>query len=106
MTENQVIAMKKFDNEDEEIIDKRLEALDRRAEHIVYSFLKAKNTPTPAESICFVAMIPIYMAKYMSLMIEDDVTPQEILGSIKDVMDVLALSLENDGVVLPKDDEE
>ena len=106
MTENQAIAMKKFDNEDEKITDKRLEALDRRAEHIVYSFLKAKNTPTPAESICFVAMIPIYMAKYMSMMIEDDVTPQEILGSIKDVMDVLALSLENDGVVLPKDDEE
>lgn len=106
MTENQAIAMKKFDNEDKEITDKRLEALDRRAEHIVYSFLKAKNTPTPAESICFVAMIPIYMAKYMSMMIEDDVTPQEILGSIKDVMDVLALSLENDGVVLPKDDEE
>ena len=106
MTENQAIAMKKFDNEDKEITDKRLEALDRRAEHIVYSFLKAKNTPTPAESICFVAMIPIYMAKYMSMMIEDDVTPQEILGSIKDVMDVLALSLDEDGVVLPKDDEE
>ena len=106
MTENQAIAMKKFDNEDEKITDKRLEALDRRAEHIVYSFLKAKNTPTPAESICFVAMIPIYMAKYMSMMIEDDVTPQEILGSIKDVMDVLALSLDEDGVVLPKDDEE
>lgn len=105
MTENQVISSKKFDNEDEEITDKRLEALDRRAEHIAYSFLKAKNTPTPAESICFVAMIPIYMAKYMSMMI-DDATPQEILGSIKDVMDVLALSLENDGVVLPKDDEE
>ena len=106
MTENQAIAMKKFDNEDKEITDKRLEALDRRAEHIVYSFLKAKNTPTPAESICFVAMIPIYRAKYMSMMIEDDVTPQEILGSIKDVMDVLALSLDEDGVVLPKDDEE
>ena len=106
MAENQVTAMKKFENEDEKITDKRLEALDRRAEHIVYSFLKAKNTPTPAESICFVAMLPIYMAKYMSMMIEDDVTPQEILGSIKDVMDVLALSLENDGVVLPKDDEE
>lgn len=106
MTENQAIAMKKFDNEDKEITDKRLEALDRRAEHIVYSFLKAKNTPTPAESICFVAMIPIYMAKYMSMMIEDDVTPQEILGSIKDVMDVLALSLDDDGVELPEDDEE
>ena len=95
MTENQAIAMKKFDNEDEEITDKRLEALDRRAEHIVYSFLKAKNTPTPAESICFVAMIPIYMAKYMSMMM-DDVSPQEILGSIKDVMDVLALSLDDE----------
>ena len=95
MTENQTIAMKKFDNEDEEITKKHLEALDRRAEHIVYSFLKAKNTPTPAESMCFVAMIPIYMAKYMSMMIEDDVSPQEILGSIKDVMDVLALSLDD-----------
>ena len=106
MAENQAIAMKKFDNEDEEITDKRLEALDRRAEHIVYSFLKAKNTPTPAESICFVAMIPIYMAKYMSMMIEDDVSPQEILGSIKDVMDVLALSLDEGGAELPEDDEE
>ena len=106
MAENQVTAMKKFENEDEKITDKRLEALDRRAEHIVYSFLKAKNTPTPAESICFVAMIPIYMAKYMSMMIEDDVTPQEILGSIKDVMDVLALSLDDDGVEIPEDDEE
>ena len=106
MTENQTIAMKKFDNEDEEITKKHLEALDRRAEHIVYSFLKAKNTPTPAESMCFVAMIPIYMAKYMSMMIEDDVSPQEILGSIKDVMDVLALSLDDGGVELPEDDEE
>lgn len=94
MTENQVISLKKFDNEDKEITDKHLEALDRRAEHIVYSFLKAKNTPTPAESICFVAMIPIYMAKYMSMMI-GDVSPQEILGCIKDVMDVLALSLDD-----------
>ena len=106
MTENQVISLKKFDDEDEEITQKHLEALDRRAEHIVYSFLKAKNTPTPAESICFVAMIPIYMAKYMSMMIEDDVTPQEILGSIKDVMDVLALSLDEGGAELPEDDEE
>ena len=106
MTENQTIAIKKFDNEDEEITKKHLEALDRRAEHIVYSFLKAKNTPTPAESMCFVAMIPIYMAKYMSMMIEDDVTPQEILGSIKDVMDVLALSLDDGGVELHEDDEE
>ena len=96
MAENQVTAMKKFENEDEKITDKRLEALDRRAEHIVYSFLKAKNTPTPAESMCFVAMLPIYMAKYMSMMIEDDVSPQEILGSIKDVMDVLALSLDDE----------
>ena len=96
MAENQVTAMKKFENEDEKITDKRLEALDRRAEHIVYSFLKAKNTPTPAESSCFVAMLPIYMAKYMSMMIEDDVSPQEILGSIKDVMDVLALSLDDE----------
>lgn len=106
MTENQVISLKKFENEDKEITDKHLEALDRRAEHIVYSFLKAKNTPTPAESICFVAMIPIYMAKYMSMMIDDDVSPQEILGSIKDVMDVLALSLDDGGVELPEDDEE
>ena len=96
MTENQAIAMKKFDNEDEEITDKHLEALDRRAEHIVYSFLKAKNTPTPAESICFVSMIPIYMAKYMSMMM-DDVTPQEILGNIKDMMEVMATSLDEDG---------
>ena len=96
MTENQVIAMKKFDDEDKEITDKRLEALDRRVEHIAYSFLKAKNTPTPAESICFVAMIPIYMAKYMSMMIEDDVTPQEILGNIKDMMEIMATSLNED----------
>lgn len=106
MAENQVISLKKFENENKEITDKHLKALDRRAEHIVYSFLKAKNTPTPAESICFVAMIPIYMAKYMSMMIDDDVSPQEILGSIKDVMDVLALSLDDDGVELPEDDEE
>lgn len=105
MTENQVISLKKFEDEDKAITEKHMEALDRRAEHIVYSFLKAKNTPTPAESICFVAMIPIYMAKYMSMMI-DDVTPQEILGSIKDVMDVLALSLDDDGEELPEDDEE
>lgn len=106
MAENQVISLKKFENENKEITDKHLKALDRRAEHIVYSFLKAKNTPTPAESICFVAMIPIYMAKYMSMMIDDDVSPQEILGSIKDVMDVLALSLDDDGAELPEDDEE
>lgn len=106
MTENQVISLKKFEDKDKAITEKHMEALDRRAEHIVYSFLKAKNTPTPAESICFVAMIPIYMAKYMSMMIEDDVTPQEILGSIKDVMDVLALSLDDDGEELPEDDEE
>lgn len=105
MAENQVISLKKFENEDKEITDKHLEALDRRAEHIVYSFLKAKNTPTPAESICFVAMIPIYMAKYMSMMIEDDVSPQEILGNIKDMMEVMATSLD-DGVELPEDDEE
>ena len=105
MAENQVISLKKFEDEDEEITEKHLEALDRRAEHIVYSFLKAKNTPTPAESICFVAMIPIYMAKYMSMMM-DDVTPQEILGSIKDVMGVLALSLDEGGAELPEDDEE
>ena len=95
MTENQVISLKKFDNEDEEITEKHLEALDRRAEHIVYSFLKAKNTPTPAESICFVAMIPIYMAKYMSMMM-DDVTPQEIMGNIKEMMEVMATSLNED----------
>lgn len=94
MAENQVISLKKFDNEDEEITDKHLEALDRRAEHIVYSFLKAKNTPTPAESICFVAMIPIYMAKYMSMMM-DDASPQEILGNIKDMMEVMATSLDD-----------
>lgn len=95
MAENQVISLKKFENEDEEITDKHLEALDRRAEHIVYSFLKAKNTPSPAESICFVAMIPIYMAKYMSMMM-DDVTPQEILGNIKDMMEVMATSLDDE----------
>ena len=105
MTENQVISLKKFDDEDEEITEKHLEALDRRAEHIVYSFLKAKNTPTPAESMCFVAMIPIYMAKYMSMMM-DDVTPQEIMGNIKELMEVMATSLDEDGVKLPKDGEE
>lgn len=76
---------------DEEIAKKQFETLDRRAEKIVYSFLKAKNTPSPAEAICYASLVPVYMAKYMSMMMED-VNPMDILNNIKGVIDTFSVA--------------